>query len=65
MSRYLLIDCETGKAHDLDFENIVDIQAALSETKKLRNAGQIPSNLECLPETIEKMSKVDVPITDY
>ncbi len=70
--------------HELDFENIADIQVCLEivrELKKTRTpdgkGGLICDckrmedivrglpNIECLPETIRKMSKVTVPVTDY
>jgi len=69
--------------HQLDFENIADIQACLRIVNEIKKAiviknGKIVGgdakvreithrlpNIECLPETIEKMSEVTVPVTDY
>ena len=78
---------ESTVEHDLEFENIADIQCCLGIVHKLKQLGDISSsgkyslskshiilmqsivknipNIECLPETIQKMSKVTVPETDY
>jgi hypothetical protein len=74
MSRYELIDHVTKEHHQLDFENVGDIMAALREIKAF-NAKEWPykfeedrkriNTWECFDETIEKMSHIKLPITDY
>ena len=69
---------DTMTTHDLEFENIVDIQCCLETVQKLKEAFKKPNakeeiynivrwlpNLECLDDTIERMSAVTVPVTDY
>lgn len=74
---YKLIELSDGTEHELEYENICDIQACLriiSEFKravKFRNYKKIVMitkfmpNLECLSATLQKLLKVSVPDTPY
>lgn len=78
---YKLYETETGIEHELEFENIADIQCCLHVVyalKQLRKGPKTPEDkkrfeydvknipgINCLPETIQKMSKVTVPVTEY
>jgi len=71
---YILINNQTGEMHELDFENVADIQAALRGIKSF-NERRWPYDesatrkkiftAECFEVTCKKISKVTVPATDY
>ena len=74
MSNYTLINNLTGEKHDLDFENISDIQHALWDIEKF-NKREFPYDTakrresifmnNCFRDTVRRMAKVSVPNTDY
>ena len=64
--------------HPLDFENVADINCCVNivnslkkaikhdDQKKIKEIIRSIPNIDCLPETVEKMSKVFIPYgTDY
>ena len=78
MAEYTLINHATDEHHELDFENVSDIQNALGEIHDFNNkigkyapgsTFPIDQNKiftwECFEDTRKKMSKVTVPDTDY
>lgn len=46
--------------HEFDYENLADIRWALDYVKE-----HAPHHGECLDETIERVGKLTIPITDY
>ena len=74
MSDYTLTNHRTGEVHELDFENVADIKAALEQIRKF-NAKEYPYDKkkkrkkiltwECFEDTREKMDAVTIPSTDY
>jgi hypothetical protein len=74
MPEYILKNLMTGEEHELDFENISDIQAALEGIKAF-NERKRPYNTkkrrkkiltwECFEDTLKRLSKVMIPTTDY
>jgi hypothetical protein len=74
MAQYTLTDHTTGEIHELEYENIVDIQAALNDIVHFNNQEYpyaTPESREkifmnnCFSTTLEIMNKVQVPLTDY
>lgn len=71
MSEYTLIDNVTGERHELDHENMVDIGNAVTFYLKKRHRDKVcpcmhqMPKAECMPETVEKISKVRTSMTDY
>jgi hypothetical protein len=65
MSEYTIIDNVTGERHELDHENMADIQCAVENYIKHLHRKRGMPNVECMPETHEKVSKIRVSMTDY
>jgi len=74
MARYTLTDHTTGEIHELEFENIVDIQSTLNDIVHFNSREYpyaTPKSRErlfmnnCFLTTLEIMNKVQTPVTDY
>ena len=74
MADYTLTNHMTGESHELDYENVVDMKAALDSIKAFNSKvypfetakkRELIYTWECFDETFEKMSKVTTPDTDY
>lgn len=72
MSEYTIIDHVTGDQHELEHEDMADIQCALefyfdhihSRGPRKPIPRMVP-NVECMQDTLEKLKKVRVSMTDY
>lgn len=65
MGEYTLIDNITGEKHELDHENMADIQCAVRNyLEHLHRKPGFP-NVECMPDTNKLVQKVRVSMTDY
>jgi hypothetical protein len=65
MGEYTLIDNLTNERYELEHEDMADIQCALDNYLKYLHRKDGMPNVECMPETQAKISKVRVSMTDY
>jgi hypothetical protein len=63
MNDYTLINHRTGEAHPFDFENIVDIRAALRAIESKSGYEYVTGG--CWDDTFKRWMDIQFPMTDY